>query len=309
MGTRVLSTAPKWSRKPLAWVVALWAGLMGSCAAYEITYAQTGYRVSSGMDYAIHYELKQLIARHEQLFQRRVPSDFKITYRIFLTREEFEKYASQGSNTVSKSLLGYTKPSRLTRRDTDEVIRVEAEIVSWQHEQPAVHLSTVLHETTHAVTHAFLRHVPLWMNEGSADWFGRPVWASSSVQKNERARRWHALSNMVDQGKLPPLRAYLETESYEDWAKMFPGNLGTGYVIGYSLFDFFMSQPRAQTFLAGLLTAPDVELGGKPGVAFTAQLDKSWPGGLTGLERGWHNWIRRQAAAEKVPPAEHGEGE
>ena len=40
-------------------------------------------------------------------------------------------------------------------------------------------------------------------------------------------------------------------------------------------------------------------LGGKPDAVFTAQLDKSWRGGLAGLERGWHNWIRRQAAAEK----------
>ena len=291
----------------LAWLIPLWLAAALSSPAYEITYAKTGYRVSSGMDYAIHYELKQLIARHEQLFQRKVAADFKITYRIFLTRGEFEKYAAQDYKAVSKSLLGYTKPSRTTRRDTDETVLVEAEIVSWQHEQPAVHLSTVLHETTHAVTHAFLRHVPLWMNEGSADWFGRPVWASSNVQKTERARRWQALRNMVDQDKLPPLRAYLETESYEDWDKMFPGNLGTGYVIGYSLFDFFMSQPSAQIFLAGLLTAPDVELGGKPGVVFTAQLDKTWRGGLTGFERGWHNWIRRQAAAEKTPAAEQDE--
>src|SRR5436189_106499 len=70
--------------------------LAHSCFAYELTYAKTGYLVTAGMDYAIHFELKQLIARHEQLFQRKVPADFKLTYRIFQTHEEFEKYRPEG---------------------------------------------------------------------------------------------------------------------------------------------------------------------------------------------------------------------
>ena len=169
----------------LARLLPLWIGAELSCPAYQITYAQTGYQVTSGMDYAINYELRQLIARHEQLFHRKVPADFKITYRIFLTRNEFERYSTENNHSVSKSLLGYTKCTKSllsNRRDPAEIVQVEAEIVSWKHEQPAVHLATVLHETTHAVTHAFLQHVPLWMNEGSADWFGRPAWANGNAQ-------------------------------------------------------------------------------------------------------------------------------
>jgi hypothetical protein len=280
-----------------------WIGAAFSCPAFQITYAKTGYQVSSGMDYAINYELRQLIARHERLFHRKAPADFKITYRIFLTRNEFEKYSAESNHSVGKSLLGYTKSTKSLRSkqgDPSEIVEVEAEIVSWNHEQPAVHLATLLHETTHAVTHAFLQHVPLWMNEGSADWFGRPAWANGKAQKSERARRWQTLKRMVDEGKLPPLRAYLETESYEDWDEMFNGNTGRGYLIGYSLFDFFMSHADAQAFLAGLLKAPEVELVGQSGMFFTAQLDKLWHGGLPGFERGWQNWIRRQAEAERL---------
>ena len=284
------------------------AGLAASsCPAYELTYAKTGYQLTRGMDYAIHYELKQLIARHEQLFQRKVPADFKLTYRIFPTREEFEKYEPDGQKVASKSLLGYTRfrsASRLPRRGPEDVVRVEAEIVTWHHEQPAVHLSTLLHETTHAVTLAFLIDMPLWMKEGSADWFGRPAWANGKAQQIDRAQAWHSLKQLLDDGKLPSLRPYLEAEDYEEWNRMFHGHAETGYTLGYSLFDFFMSQPEAQTYLAGLLKAPDVELGDKPGKVFTAQLARTWQGGLPMFERGWHNWIRRKAAAEKLPPAQ-----
>jgi hypothetical protein len=286
------------------WLLVMWMSIAFSCPAYHLTYAKTGYQVTQGMDYAIHYELKQLIARHEQLFQRKVPKDFRLIYRIFLTREEFEKYTSAGKKPIAKSVLGYThfQTASLGPRDSaDDVLWVEAEIVTWKHDQPAQHLSTLLHETTHAVTHAFLKDMPLWMKEGSADWFGRPVWANGKVQQSERAQAWHALKDMLDEGKLPPLRTYLETENYEDWNGMFRGNPGVGYTIGYSLFDFFMSQPDAQTFLAGLLKTPDVEFGDKPGKVFTAQLAKTWRGGLPMFERGWHNWIRRKAAAEKLP--------
>src|SRR6185436_11205418 len=90
MRSRVLPAAFGWRWKLLAGLMPLWIGAEFSCPAYQLIYAKTGYQVSSGMDYAINYELKQLIARHEQLFHRKVPADFRITYRIFLTRNEFE---------------------------------------------------------------------------------------------------------------------------------------------------------------------------------------------------------------------------
>jgi hypothetical protein len=288
----------------LAGLLVVAMAVANSCPAYELTYARTGYQVTAGMDYAIHYELKQLIARHEQLFQRKVPADFKLSYRIFLTREEFEKYQPGGQKIASKSLLGYTRfssQSRVPHRGPEDIVQARAEIVTWKHEQPNVLLATVLHETTHAVSQAFLLDMPLWMKEGSADWFGRPAWANGRAQQIDRAQAWRSLKALLDEGKLPPVRAYLETEDYGEWDRMFHGHVDVGYVVGYSLFDFFMSQTDAQTYLARLLKTPDVELGDTPGKVFTAELAKTWRGGLPMFERGWHNWIRRKAESEKLP--------
>jgi len=269
--------------------------------AYEIRYEKTGYAVTSGMDYAIHYELKRLIARHEQAFRRKVPAEFKITYRIFPTYAQYRDYSAQLGRVVPPQVLGHTLSGKVVQSGTGEIVAAKAEVVLWKHPQPAVLLATVLHETTHAVTQAFLLHVPLWMNEGSAEWFGKPAWAEGQAQKLDRARRWQALNNLLAQRRLPPLRAYLEAEDYEDWARQCGGDIGLGYVVGFSLFDFFMSHPNAQAFLASLLKLPAVETSAKPGTVFTAQLNKLWPGGLPGFEKGWHNWIRRKAALDKLP--------
>ena len=91
--------------------------------AYEISFAETGYKPTAGMTNAIHYEIKQLIARHEKLFQRKAPEKFEINYRVFLTREEFEKYAASTNKTVSKTLLGYTRPSTWVSKSTGEITR------------------------------------------------------------------------------------------------------------------------------------------------------------------------------------------
>ncbi|NBV23017.1 MAG: hypothetical protein EBS05_14000 [Proteobacteria bacterium] len=288
----------------LSWALLLTVLLLPArLAAFEVRYEKTGYAVTSGMDYAIRYELKQLIARHEQVLRRKAPAEINVSYRIFNTYEEYKAYSAAQGRAVSPQLLGYTASKKSYKPDSGEIVSAQAEVITWKHPQAAVLLATVLHETTHAVTQSFLLHVPLWMNEGSADWFGKPAWAESEAQKSDRARRWLTLRFMLDEKKLPPLRAYLEAESYDEWSKQFGGNIGMGYVVGYSLFDYFMSAPTAQNFLGTLLKAPTIERGAKPGALFTAQLDKLWRGGLPEFERGWHNWIRYKAGLEKPPGA------
>lgn len=272
--------------------------------AVEVKYASTGYQVTSGMDYAINYELKQLIAKHEAAFKRKVPTDFKITYYVFATYEQYRDYSAKIEHKVTPKLLGYTTSKSAYNPETGVIVKADVQVVTWKQAQPAVQLSTLLHESAHAVTHAFLLQVPLWMNEGSADWFGQPAWAANGApQKLDRFRRWQTLQLMLEEKSLPPIRPYLESEEYDDWSQMFAGNIGMGYVVGYSLFDFFMAHPNAQAFLAQLLKSDAVEKGAEPGKAFTAAIDKQWPGGLAAFEKSWHQWIRRRADAERQAAA------
>ncbi len=272
--------------------------------AYEIKYANTGFQVTSGMDYAINYELKKLIARHEAAFKRQAPADFKITYYVFATYEQYRDFAAKNERKVTPKLLGYTTSKSAYDPQSGKIISAEMQVVTWKQAQPAIQLSTILHESAHAVTHAFLLQVPLWMNEGSADWFGQPAWAANgNAQKLDRFRRWQTLQILLEDKSLPPLRPYLESEEYDEWAQMFQGNVGMGYVVGYSLFDFFMSHANAQAFLNQLLKSDAVEKGSEPGKAFTTAIDKQWPGGLAAFEKSWHQWIRRKADQERQAAA------
>jgi len=282
--------------------VPLLTGLNWAMAApaYELVYAPTGYKVTSGMDYAINYELKKLIASHEKAFGRQAPAEFKITYFIYPTYVQYQAHAAKDGKQVSPRLLGYTQSSARVENATGKIVAADVQVVTWKQPQPAILTSTVLHESAHAVTRSFLLQVPLWMNEGSADWFGQPAWANGTHQQLDRARRWQALLQMLDQKKLPPFRAYLESEVYDDWAKMFGGNIGMGYVVGYSIFDFFMSHPNAQQFLTQLLRSEAVQKSETPGIIFTQSVEKNWPGGLAAFEKSWHQWIRRKAEAERL---------
>lgn len=266
--------------------------------AYEVRYAKTGYQVTSGMDYAIRYELKKLIAGHERAFGRPAPTDFKITYYIYPSYSSYKAHALKDGQKVTPELLGYTQSNSMVENSTGKILSADVEVVTWRQAQPAVLTATVLHESAHAVTRSFLLQVPLWMNEGSADWFGQPAWANGTQQQLDRAQRWQTLNAMLDAKKLPSLRPYLITENYDDWSKMFGGDIGMGYVVGYSIFDFFMASPNAQQLLTQLIGSEAIEFSKQPEAAFTAAIDKTWPGGINAFERSWHIWIKRKAAAE-----------
>ena len=84
--------------------------------------------------------------------------------------------------------------------------------------------------------------LPFWMIEGSADWLGEaPAWMQKADGlRNDQHARWVRLNRMRQNGDLPNLKTYLLSHEYEHWDQMFDGNIGMGYDIGWSVFDFFM---------------------------------------------------------------------
>jgi hypothetical protein len=106
---------------------------------------------------------------------------------------------------------------------------------------------------------------------------------------------------MRQSGKLPDLKMYLHSSSYEEWDQMFDGNIGLGYDIGWSIFDFFMkTHPQATKFL-GTVVNDRVVLSargrgrGRLERAFEQAIDRNWQGGTVLLEKGWHSWIKIKA--------------
>ena len=256
-------------------------------------FAVHDYNLTPAMVHAVNYGLIGLIKAHQQVFKRKVGRNFRVRYRIFGKFEDYAEYSKRRyRKTVKKNLLGFFSPS-------------SNEIVSWKQEP---HLSwrlvpTLLHEGCHTIMDEMFGELPFWMVEGSADWLGEaPAWLQKAdgLRKDQHVR-WLRLDDMRKKGRLPGLRVYLLSNSYEQWDRMFNSNIGTGYDIGWSIFDFFMTtHPQSTVFLGNMVNDPAVvraRRNGQKEAAFVQAIDKNWQGGIKLLEKGWHTWIQRKSAA------------
>ncbi|MDP7011876.1 MAG: hypothetical protein QF685_10885 [Verrucomicrobiota bacterium] len=255
-------------------------------------FAAHDYKLTPAMVYTVNYGLAGLIKAHQRVFKRQVGRDFRVRYRIFGKFEDYAEYSRvRYRKIVNKNLLGFFSPNT-------------NEIVSWKQEP---HLTwrlvpTLLHEGCHTIMDEMFGELPFWMVEGSADWLGEaPAWLQKAdgLRKDQHVR-WLRLNDMRKKGKLPDLREYLLSNSYEQWDRMFKGNIGTGYDIGWSIFDFFMrTHPQSTAFLGNVVNDPAVvsaRRNGRKEAAFVQAIDKQWPGGIKLLEKGWHTWIQRKSA-------------
>ena len=257
-------------------------------------FAVHDYTLTPAMVYTVNYGLAGLIKAHQQVFKRQVGRNFRVRFRIFGKFEAYAKYTKEkyDGKKVTKNLLGFFSPR--TR-----------EIISWKQEP---HLSwrlvpTLLHEGCHTIMDDMFGELPFWMVEGSADWLGEaPPWLqkANGLRKDQHVR-WLRLNDLRKKGRLPDLRDYLLSNSYEQWGKMFDGNIGMGYDMGWSIFDFFMTtHPKSTAFLGAVVNDPAVVRARRDGpkeAAFVQAIDKNWQGGIKLLEKGWHTWIQRKSAA------------
>ncbi len=264
-------------------------------------FAVHDYDLKPEMIYAVNYGLTNLVSAHQQAFRQRVPSAFVIRYRVFGRFEDYEKYSVQKYNKqIDKRMLGYFSPRG-------------KEIVTWRQEAAWRLLPTMQHEGCHAIMDAMFGQLPFWMIEGSADWLGEaPAWLKQNSQTGEllpvgrdQQMRWLKLDQLRSEGKLPDMTKYLISDDYKVWEKMFGGDIGMGYDIGWSVFDFFIkSGERAgvnwpQEIMAEAVHRSQVS-STPPEAAFAVTLNSKWPSGVAMFEKGWHSWIRINAEAERA---------
>ncbi|MBL69045.1 MAG: hypothetical protein CMO74_11445 [Verrucomicrobiales bacterium] len=271
-------------------------------------FATYKFTVDRNLEYAVNFGLTNLVVAHQQAFGKRIPAGFKVQYRIFGEFSDYEAYSQRVyRKKIDRRMLGYYSPRG-------------KEIVTWRQSEPWRLMPTLQHEGCHAVMDAMYGNLPFWMIEGSADWFGEaPAW----LQKNDKGllpvgrdqrNRWLRLEDMRRKGRLPDIRQYFLTDKYEDWSNMFDKDIGLGYDIGWSIFDFFIRSGRSakvvwpQQALAEATRRSQQMPNRPPEIIFTQAVDTVWPKirrpngqQLTGIETfevGWQSWIEINARAE-----------
>ncbi|MBO36018.1 MAG: hypothetical protein CMO64_07495 [Verrucomicrobiales bacterium] len=266
--------------------------------AYGLTqFAIHGYELKREMVNALNFGLKNLIQRHEQTFGRRLPRTFTVRYRIFERFEDYQHFAQvKYKKRINKNVLGFFSPRG-------------REIVTWKQDPVWRLLPTAQHEGCHAIMNAMFGPLPFWMIEGSADWFGEePAWLQTKFLVNDKRDRWQRLDVLRRTGKLPRLDKYLLTDNYNDWAKMFDDEIGMGYDVGWSIFDFFVSAGQnagvdwPQKIMAGAVHRAQQNPNVAPELVFARTLHEQWPmnparkiKGIQSFEHGWHFWIEKNA--------------
>lgn len=145
----------------------------------------------------------------------------------------------------------------------------------------------ITHECSHAVSASKNRYVPIWVNEGLAEYFSR-LRVYGLTAEVPVARHW--LQTLRQQGyhrDAPNLIRHLNALPAA-WQQA-NGAQNLSYALSWSLVYFMMDSPEGRRILRALLErARSTPL---PLVDSTGFIDQRWDGGLDDFTRHWQQWL------------------
>ncbi|MEM6799526.1 MAG: hypothetical protein AAF589_08430 [Planctomycetota bacterium] len=150
-----------------------------------------------------------------------------------------------------------------------------ATVFAYRHEELAI---DVRHECTHALLHADLPMLPLWLDEGLAEYFEMPAADRAFRNPHGDALRWNMRLGLV--------RSVAALESRHELADL----SGRDYQFAWAWTHFLLHGPKPATEqLWAYLSA--IRRGEPPGL-LSARLEKSLPGTDRQLVSHFRNWDR-----------------
>ncbi len=263
------------------------------------------YDLTAKTEDAINRVVEEALHKHESVFGFKARPDFHVRVRIFGRFADFESFTRTNrfarqivQSSLNLSNLGgyYSHGSR--------------QIVTWPQRHPTDLGNTLLHEASHAILHSAFRQIPIWLSEGSATYFAYPRHLQDNRDLGGLQYRWAKLNVLLRGGQLPAVRTVLNWSEAE-WHRLDPA---LTYTVSWSLFQLLMSKPDRQDAMRRYVNAlqarrrPEADRsppGGDPRPPDSAgALSAQWPGGLTQLEKDWHDWIRQGGARVLGPRME-----
>lgn len=242
--------------------------------------------------------LDDLLKEHENAFGFSNRAELRIQIRIFGREEDYRQFARTNMARPEGS------PSYITNWGGYYSVR-DREVVTWRQRDPSRLANNLLHECSHAIMYHQFRAVPAWLIEGCAVYFESPRYMRDQNDERRIKAKWKQIKQLLEEGKLPNLRAYLDLKPDEFYAQ--PAS--QTYTPGWSLFQLLMSTPEKRKSMNEMLQHFQTSSGRKDGCA--ALLDKSYPGGLARLEQDWKTWIARgseRVLGKEAPPPSPGKG-
>ena len=232
---------------------------------------------------AIVFGVTRIFDTYKESFGFDYPEDYKIKITIFATKDNFITYQKKQGKKSLASVAYYS-------------VRFREAVVYWKTyskktEDAKKMVSSVFHEASHMLLMAKVPGIPLWINEGLAEYFdGLNVFGENRrVYLHKNSQKW--LKRWAKKGFPIGLENYLSLSSSE-WYKFDEKieNCNAGYIIGYSLVYFMMSRNNTEAVLKELLW--EFKKQGKQANSVKV-VNIHYPGGCERFEQIWHKWILR----------------
>ena len=257
--------------------------------------ASHGFVPSPNSERAINDSVQKLIERHQDAFGFKARPDFRLRIRIF---GKFQDYTNVALNLYFTNAIE-------RRAYADQMIHVAGfyspptrEIITWQQEVPGVLGHTLLHEASHAIMDAHYDNIPLWLLEGSAEYFAYTQLSPPDERHLFVLREtWTSLNRWLKEGQLVPFHTLLNADA----AAFKQLNQEKAYAESWILFQVLVQSEPNRRAMFGLLRERQDPSG--PDLLATEQLARLYPGGLKRLEADWLTRIRAGSSNTNAPDA------
>lgn len=255
-----------------------------------VQFAPHGFTLTSTTDAAVNHSVRQLLERHQAVFGFQTRSGFRVRMRIFGGYEEYTNatFGLFWTNAIDRQALS-GRPFNVAGYYVPD----SKEIVTWRQQMPGFLGTTLLHEAGHAIMDAHYDNIPMWLLEGSAEYFAYVLHPPGELQQRMLRYRWTRLGEWQQAKSLPSLTELLNA-SPMGFRGMDPEK---AYAASWSLFQLLVASDTNRRVVVRLLSERQGTTTRTPPEECSTQIERLYQGGLGRLDAAWQAWIVRGASA------------
>lgn len=255
-----------------------------------VQFAPHGFALTTTTDSAVNHSVRQLLERHQAVFGFQTRPGFRVRMRLFGSYEDYTNatFSLYWTNDVDRRALA-GRPFNVA----GFYVPMTKEIVTWRQQMPGFLGTTLLHEAGHAIMDAHYDNIPMWLLEGSAEYFAYALHPPGELQQRMLRHRWSRLGEW-QQGKSLPVLTELLDAGPMDFRAFDPEK---AYAASWSLFQLLVASDANRRVVVGLLNERQGATDGNKPEPCATQMDRLYPGGLPRLDAAWQAWIVRGASA------------
>jgi len=265
---------------PIKYYLAEIATINGQPIAEDNLKSEAG---SEDIDKTIHRGIWGIQGVFNNVLDFHFTPDFLAKVRIFGDEKYFFGYQRMSSGTSSNTGF-YTG-------------KVNEAVTYWRKDIGSM-LALVFHEITHALLHNVFQYLPLWLDEGIAEYFEQAIVKDDSLVVKLYEDRNRNLRQRLRWKSVKDLESFLKMSDVEwdDYNKLDDAPSRT---ISWSIVYFLMETDSGREVLKKMLTHIK-DVGDQPNVSLEL-FNLCYPGGALEFEKDWHAWIPKERLVHVYP--------